>query len=110
MVTEYRKEAADNAVMVASSMRPMSVLRRTLDHLIVRVVDLVPDGLAAYSAAARTGVFEYDWHKYIWDRMRAIEKVRASGRGLFIYCVSHEKNNLFARRISTCSTSAALSL
>ena len=37
MVKEYRKEAADNAVAVASSMRPVPVLRRTLDYLIAEV-------------------------------------------------------------------------
>jgi hypothetical protein len=81
MVKEYRKEAADKLTEVPSAVRPVHVLRATIDYrrlftywLIfffrwVQVINLAPNKLGPAPL--------YDWHKFLWDRMRAIRKVLA---------------------------------
>lgn len=69
-VKEYRKEAADSSMALASHLRPAPVLERTMNHLMHKVIN--------YDKSTFRTTREWnEWHRFLWDRTRALRKVCA---------------------------------
>jgi hypothetical protein len=65
-VKQYSRSSADQELPLAYELRPPHVLRITMNHLLAHVaarVDVPGESLG-------------DWYFYLWDRTRAIRKVR----------------------------------
>jgi len=63
-VKEYSGSAADKEEPLPHDLRPLGVLQMTMDYLIAMVMDAGRDR-------------PYDWYDFLWNRTRAIRKVRA---------------------------------
>lgn len=62
---EYSRSSADQEEPLPHELRPLTVLSRTMDYLVTRVMDRTDGGLR-------------DWYDFLWNRTRGIRKVRAS--------------------------------
>lgn len=67
-IKEYRKEAADNAMALASQLRPVKVLLRTMHFICAEVISLWDTETLQVTRA------KVEWHKYLEDRCRGIRK------------------------------------
>ena len=65
-VKEYRKAAADQGVQLSSHLRPLPILKKTIDYLVTKVVGQSEQLNATKKKA---------WHNFLWDRFRSIMQV-----------------------------------
>lgn len=84
-VKEYRKEAADNKIAAANSIRPVPVLSRTMSYLIHEVSQQAHGCVSSTHSCVTSKIVPMEtkmrgankiiWYSFISDRMRAICKV-----------------------------------
>ncbi|XP_067010108.2 germinal-center associated nuclear protein [Anabrus simplex] len=63
-VKEYARSSADQQMPMPHDLRPVSVLRMTMNYLIRQFVDLADDSRESLG----------DWYHFLWDRTRSIRK------------------------------------
>ena len=64
MVKEYSRSSADQQEPLPHELRPVSVLKLTMDYLICNVIDKFHESVSLE-----------DWYDFIWNRTRSIRKV-----------------------------------
>ena len=90
VVKEYSRSSADQDVPLSHDLRPASVLRTTMDHLLCNVMcridgdigrnsmgdhyEAVLDGTQAKDGGGGGGDTVGDWFEYVWSTTRGIRK------------------------------------
>lgn len=64
MIKEYSRSSADQQEPLPHELRPISVLKFTMDYLLCNVMDIPLDTVTLA-----------DWYDFIWNRTRSIRKV-----------------------------------
>ncbi|XP_068581335.1 germinal-center associated nuclear protein-like [Cebidichthys violaceus] len=67
VIKEYSRPSADQEEPLPHELRPLPVLSMTMDYLVTQILDQGHDNC-------------WEWYGFVWDRTRAIRKVRACCR------------------------------